>query len=171
MKKEGISPIFGLIGFLEKLMRALTELDHSLEENMKLLEELEKFQCIVYDREQAGQFNYRRPPTEVALCEASVMLRSKIATQLSEKNFPKDEPLEKIFEYFEYASRLSFFSPFYEVKRDQIINELASKTTNHFAEILLARINKKDKWLMKETQDHYNGSEKIYQKIAKILAK
>ena len=178
MEKFIYSSVWATIELLQKCLKG-PFLANSLEENQKLLEELEDFQCIIFDRHQRyGNPNYREQAIEKELKEISLTLRSTIATQLTQKIFDDKESPEEIFRDFEYVSRLNSFGSHRHTNwccasSLQLNQDLHITAMNYLARLILERTKEKKKYreLLKKVQGHYNGSNNIYKQIEEILAK
>jgi hypothetical protein len=171
MKDTNFNTVWQIIELLQKSVRGYFQ-NNSLEENQVLLKKLEDFQLIIFDRQQDCNPNSCGQSIKEELFEISINLRTVIAYQLPEKTFTEGASLKEIFDYFDFAFNLDN-GPYFNLglRRGNIGSGLQKKAQNYFAEIIIKRCEGKKKFypFLEKVQDHYNGSEPIYQKVEKVL--
>ena len=145
---------------------------NSLNTNRKLLEKVEKFQSLIFDRQQIpGNSSYEKQPIENELSHISLLLRTEISFQLARKVFGEQEPVEKIFNFFTLAYHLNSSNPdYYGVERDPIDEDLLKSAQNYLAEIILERTEMSETYLplLVKMKEYYNCGDIIFMQIEKI---
>jgi len=145
---------------------------NSLTTNRKLFEKIEKFQSIIFDRQQIpGNSSYEKLPIENELSKISLLLRTEISFQLAKKVFGEQEPVEKIFNLFTLAYHLNSSNPDYcGVVRDPIDEDMLKSAQNYLAEIILERTGMSETYLplLVKMKEYYNSGDIIFMQIEKI---
>jgi hypothetical protein len=155
----------------------------ALEDNRKLLEDLENLQVIIFDRRQRyGNPNYREMPVENELRDVSMELRTVIASQMLEEKYDEAE-LESLIADFRFICRLDSMSPLNEIWRRRTKNGKAEKAKDRLARMMFDRCKRgpsqkklpekeREKFIncLKGTQSWYNTGSPLHKSIDKILA-
>jgi len=140
---------------------------NSLTTNRKLLGKIEKFQSLIFDRQQI----HGNSSIENELSKISFLLRTEIAYQLFKKVFDEQEKIEKIFNFFTLVCHLNSSNPDYcGIERDPIDENLLKSAKNYLAEIIFKRTQMSEIYLpiFSKMKEYYNCKDIAFLQIELI---